>query len=300
MNHYDGPAFYRRYRRPDKSDQESASPQFKDPGKQSHEASEEPAIMRRTEAQRQELLQHEERRQQEEQRQREERRQRETPPVREVPRQSKRQSQGPDERRNSTPFRPTKIPQQLNRSVSRPPRIDYPAIIKRYFQKEDSAVILFDDGSEPLNQNLEQAQPQSKTDQYHDPESSTVTSAATTKQSEAPEQTSENHAQDQKPVQTSDNEQSKTKIQTTQSVDETAPDKPVDAEQPAQSTTDSAASTTSDAVVHENDESQIRQLVLQKIKNLFHHSRFNRRLNDQCCSFGSQTGYRTQAGTAGH
>ncbi|MFC6253834.1 DNA translocase FtsK [Secundilactobacillus hailunensis] len=250
MNHYDGPAFYRRYRRPEKSAQEPASLQFKDPGKQSHETSEEPAILRRTEAQRQELLQHEERRQQEEQRQREERRQRETQPVREVPRQSKRQSQDPDERRNSTPFRPTKIPKQLHRSVKRQPKIDYGAIIKRYFQKEDSDVILFDDGSEPLNQDVEQAQPQST----HDIDNSVTPSVTTTEQSEVPEQTpEEHHTHDQEPVQPND-EQSETEIPNDQLADETVSDEPVDTEQPAQPATDSAASTVTDTATHKNND----------------------------------------------
>ncbi|WP_203648710.1 DNA translocase FtsK [Secundilactobacillus yichangensis] len=133
MNHYDGPAFYRRYRRPEKSAEEPASPQFKVPGKQLKQTDDEPAIFRRDEPQRKALIAREERRKQVEERP-------ETPPKQEKPIENNWQP--------AAPFRLTKVPKQLNRMVIRQPKINYTAMIKQYFQKSDSDVMLFDDGTQ--------------------------------------------------------------------------------------------------------------------------------------------------------
>lgn len=131
MNHYDGPAFYRKYRRPKKSAEEPASPAFKVPGRQLKNADEEPAIFQRDEIQRKELIQSEAKRRAEQRP--------DTPP--------EPQKEIKNEWRPAAPFRPTQVPKQLHTRVKRDPKVNYTAIVDRYFQKRDSDVLLFDDGT---------------------------------------------------------------------------------------------------------------------------------------------------------
>lgn len=131
MNHYDGPAFYRKYRRPEKSAKQPVSPQFKVPGKQLKHVDEKPAIFQQDESQQEELKQREEKQWAE-----------------------KRPKTSPDPQKPikndwkpaATHFRPTQVPKQLQRTVKQQPKINYTAIIKQYFQKTDGDVLIFDDG----------------------------------------------------------------------------------------------------------------------------------------------------------
>ncbi|GAX07711.1 cell division protein FtsK [Secundilactobacillus silagincola] len=141
MNHYDGPAFYRRYRRPEKSAKEPVSPQFKVPGKRSKQADEEPAIFQRKE------LRHEETPRREINRRPETR-----------PKPEPKQTVSNDWR-SSTPFRPTQVPKQLNRRVIHQPKIDYTALMKQYFQKDDGDVLVFDDGTQVTTDSVMAEQP---------------------------------------------------------------------------------------------------------------------------------------------
>lgn len=141
MNHYDGPAFYRRYRRPEKSAKEPVSPQFKVPGKQVKHTDEEPAIFRREKPRHEEIKRRETN---------------QRPETRSEPVPKKPVS---NDWRSSTPFRPTQVPKQLNRRVIRQPKIDYTAIIKQYFQKDDRDVLVFDDGTELTADSVVEEQP---------------------------------------------------------------------------------------------------------------------------------------------
>lgn len=141
MNHYDGPAFYRRYRRPEKSAKEPVSPQFKVPGKQSKQADEEPAIFQRKESRHEETPRREINRR---------------PETRPEPEPKKTVS---NDWRSSTPFRPTQVPKQLNRRVIHQPKIDYTALMKQYFQKDDCDVLVFDDGTQVTTDSVMAEQP---------------------------------------------------------------------------------------------------------------------------------------------
>ncbi|GAX05776.1 cell division protein FtsK [Secundilactobacillus pentosiphilus] len=238
MNHYDGPAFYRKYRRPEKSAKQPVSPQFKVPGKRLKHVDEEPAIFQQDEPQREELKQREEKRWAE--------KRPETPPEPSKPIKN-------DWQPAATHFRPTQVPKQLNRSVEQQPRLNYTAIIKQYFQKTDDDVLLFDDGAQTANEPAETAQnrltfePASSTEEA---ESTSVTGQTQAEES-APEQTQtapqEEHTTADEPEKTDNNEQRIAAIQ--QRIDHLkaarseTPSEPAESETPNTDGADSDSST---------------------------------------------------------
>ncbi|MTV82622.1 DNA translocase FtsK [Secundilactobacillus folii] len=122
MNHYDGPAFFRKYRRPEKSNQKPERPQLRVPDVKKDHRSQQPAIV--TKKARKQV----------------------TPEPVKTPVEPKKPIK--ENWRTAVPFRPSAVPKQLYYQPQSRERTDFSALIQKYFDKPDTDVLLFDQGNQ--------------------------------------------------------------------------------------------------------------------------------------------------------